>query len=328
METNTKAGIQSYLEYASEQYYKGNPVISDEQYDALVEKYGELSSVGYRVDKGIPHYKRMYSLQKYYKGEGETPDWNRASVVETPKLDGAAISLLYIDGELVQVLTRGDGIKGQNVTHLFNNSACDKLGISAWIPQSQITQITGEVMAKKHIKNARNYVAGALNLKDPIEFSSRELQFFAYDIYPNVEIEYVSQMRCLREWGFMTVLCDFNEEEYPTDGRVIRISKYKWYYEAGFTSKHPKGAYALKERTEGVQTKLLDVVWQTGKSGKVTPVAILEPVNIEGALVSRATLNNPGFIEALGLEIGDVILVERSGGIIPRIITKVVKNDS
>ena len=90
----------------------------------------------------------------------------------------------------------------------------------------------------------------------------------------------------------------------------------------GYTSKHPRGAYALKERTAGIKTKILDVIWQTGKSGKVTPVAILEPIEIDGATVSRATLNNFGFIEALGVQIGDSVMVERAGGIIPRIIKK------
>lgn len=330
METKTSASIQKFLELASKAYYAGNPVISDEQYDMLEEVYGELESPGYRVERGVPHFRRMYSLQKYYEGEGSTPDkdWNRASTVETPKLDGAAISILYIDGELCQVLTRGDGNKGQDVTFLFTVASCDNLKIPYFIPAKQVTQITGEVMAKKSIKNARNYAAGALGLKDVEEFLNRDLEFFAYDIFPNTQIEYVSQMRELHNWGFHTVLSDFDVEEYPTDGTVIRISKYKWYYAAGFTNKHPKGAYALKVRTEGVKTTLLDVIWQTGKSGKVTPVAILSPIDIDGAMVSRATLNNPGFIEALNLEIGDEVMVERSGGIIPRIITKVLKNDS
>ena len=90
----------------------------------------------------------------------------------------------------------------------------------------------------------------------------------------------------------------------------------------GFTSKHPRGAFAVKERSEGVKTTILDVIWDTGKTGKVTPVAILEPINIDGARVARATLNNPGFIEALGVGIGDSVMVERAGGIIPRIIGK------
>ena len=325
MEKDTTS-IEKFLELASKAYYAGHPIISDDQYDALERVYGELNTPGHRVENGIPHYRRMYSLQKYYEGEGDTPEknWNRASTVVTPKLDGAAISILYIDGELRQVLTRGDGFKGQDVTHLFSVESCDNLGIPYFIPQVEITQVTGEIMAKKSIKNARNYAAGALGLKDFREFADRNLEFFAYDVYPNPEVEYVGTMNTLElKWHFQTVLNIPNIQEYPTDGEVVRISKYAWYYEAGFTSKHPKGAYALKTRTEGVKTKLLDVIWQTGKSGKVTPVAILDPVEIDGAVVSRATLNNSGFIEALGVEIGDEVMVERSGGIIPRIICKV-----
>lgn len=320
------SSIRKFLEKASKAYYEGNPIISDSQYDALEEIYGELDTPGYRLEHGIPHYRPMYSLQKYYEGEGNRPDsgWNNASVVETPKLDGAAISILYIDGELNQVLTRGDGTKGQDITHLFTVASCFGLSIPYFIPEKeQPVQVTGEVIAKKSIKNARNYAAGALSLKSAQEFQSRQLEFFAYDVYPNPEVEYVGTMRILEKtWGFNTVLNIPNIEEYPTDGAVVRISKYRWYYTAGFTSKHPKGAYALKTRSSGVRTKLLDVIWQTGKTGKVTPVAILEPVEIEGAMVSRATLNNVGFIESLGIEIGNYVQVERSGGIIPRIICK------
>lgn len=324
MEKNPTS-IQRFLEVVSKAYYEGFPLISDEQYDALEEKYGELDTPGYRIENGIPHFQRMYSLSKYYSGEGNCPEeaWNFEAAVATPKLDGAAISILYIDGELRQVLTRGDGIRGQDVTHLFTVANCDKLKIPYFIPQREITQVTGEVMAKKSIKNARNYAAGALSLKSASDFEDRELKFFSYDVYPNPTSEYVSTLNVLEtEWGFKTVLYIKNIDEYPTDGQVVRILDYSRFYEAGFTSKHPRGAYALKTRTEGVKTQLLDVIWQTGKSGKVTPVAILDPIEIDGATVSRATLNNVGFIQSLELQIGDYVKVERAGGIIPRIICK------
>lgn len=321
MEKNT-TNIQRFLEVVSKAYYEGFPLISDEQYDALEEKYGELDTPGYRIENGIPHFQRMYSLQKHYSGEGSSPEmlWGAVETICTLKLDGAAISILYIDGELRQVLTRGDGIRGQDVTHLFTVANCDKLKVPYFIPQREITQVTGEVMALKSVKNARNYAAGALSLKSASDFENRALDFFAYDIYPAPLDNYLDAMELLQKWGFRTVLD--STEDYPTDGKVVRISNYKKYYAAGFTSKHPKGAYAVKTRSEGVSTQLLDVIWQTGKSGKVTPVAILEPIEIDGAMVSRATLNNVGFIESLGLEIGDYVRVERAGGIIPRIICK------
>jgi DNA ligase (NAD+) len=110
---------------------------------------------------------------------------------------------------------------------------------------------------------------------------------------------------------------------FPEDGRVFRVNYNPRFYELGFTSHHPRGAYALKTREEGVVTTLLDVIWQTGKSGKVTPVAILEPVEIEEAKISRATLNNMAYIEELNLEIGCKVEVIRAGKIIPCIVSRV-----
>jgi len=104
---------------------------------------------------------------------------------------------------------------------------------------------------------------------------------------------------------------------------VFRLNKYTEFYSVGYTAKHPRGAYALKQRNEAVETTLLDVKWQTGKSGKVTPVAILSPVKIGEAIISRATLNNIAFIRALDLRIGDTIGVERSGDIVPKVTHKV-----
>lgn len=319
--------MKDFLEKASKAYYEGNPFLSDEQYDALEARYGELSTPGYNLEDGIPHYRRMYSLQKFYQGEGKFPDWytdpvlSRTTISETPKLDGAAISLLYIGGVLRQALTRGDGYKGTDISELVVASH-KKLHIPMNIPDTDIIlQVVGEVVAPKTIPNARNYASGALSLKSIEEFQSRDVTFVAYDVYPYIEVNHTSAMRRLCTYGFNTV-GTMHCSIFPTDGVVIRVDKYIRYDNLGYTSKHPKGAFALKERTEGIKTRLLKVIWQTGKSGKVTPVAILEPVEIEGAIVSRATLNNIGFIQALDLEIGDEVMVERSGGIIPRIICK------
>jgi DNA ligase (NAD+) len=316
--------LKQFLEYCSKEYYEGNPVISDEQYDALEERYGELKTPGYRVENGIPHYYPMYSLKKYYDGEDDLPDWVEAkNYIKTDKLDGAALSLLYINGTLVQALNRGDGTKGLDVSNL----------IMAWyqvphaINHKDIIQVTGEVVAPSTIENARNYAAGALNLKDKKEFLSRDLVFIAYDSYPNIQDTYFDNCCHLQDLGFKTVLDSHLKDFFPTDGEVYRINVYDCYYRLGYTSKHPRGAFALKQRTEGKMTKLLDVIWQTGKTGKVTPVAILAPIEIDGARVARATLNNPGFIEAMDLKIGDYVMVERAGGIIPRIIKKAELTD-
>jgi DNA ligase (NAD+) len=313
--------IKQYLDLASKAYYAGTPIISDKQFDRLAETIG-YSAIGSEVvGAKAKHYYPMYSLQKHYEDEGKpNPLANMGDVTMSVKLDGAAISLLYVDGQLMQALTRGDGVEGQVITQKL-------LSTTSLVPHTilhkGLLQITGEIVAPSHIPNARNYAAGALNLKDASEFLTRAITFFAYGVQPFVGQTYDADMRMLKQFGFNTVQETDLEKIYPTDGVVFRLNNNHQFQELDYTSKHPRGAYARKERAQHVETKLLDVEWQVGKSGKVTPVAILEPVLVGDAMVSRATLNNPGFIETLGLEIGDTVAVVRSGEVIPCIIHKV-----
>jgi DNA ligase (NAD+) len=186
-----------------------------------------------------------------------------------------------------------------------------------------IHQVIGEVVAPKDIPNARNYAAGALNLKDLEEFKMRAISFFAYGVYPGFADTFSIDMMLLEEAGFQTVYANDLHNIYPCDGLVFRVNDNATFNSLGFTSKFPKGAYAKKERQEAVETTILAVEWQVGKSGKVTPVAILDPVMVGDALVSRATLNNKDFIEMLDLSIGDMVGIVRSGEIIPTIVYKV-----
>lgn len=317
-------GIYEFLAEASKAYYEGDPIIDDNQYDALEELYGQLPGVGYiDVKNEVQHYKKLYSLNKLYPDERK-PDWfHTHKIYETPKLDGAAVSLLYSNGKLVLVLTRGDGEVGIDITHLFKvNGISSVHGVPSSIEDLDNRFITGEIVTVKDTKNARNYAAGALNLKDKEKFINRDLYFIAYDCFPEYNDDYLLNIVNLYDMGFELVSSVNIEEVFPTDGAVVRIASYKEFYAEGHTSKFPKGAIALKTRTDGVKTKILEVIWQTGKSGKVTPVAILEPIEIDGAVVQRATLNNMKFIEALDLNIGDYVMVERAGQIIPRIIKK------
>jgi DNA ligase (NAD+) len=313
--------LKQYLDSASKAYYAGLPIISDLQFDRLAETI-KYSAVGAQVvGAKAKHYYPMYSLQKHYEDEGKpNPIAGMGDISMSVKLDGAAVSLLYVDGKLVQALTRGDGVEGQVVTDKFLSSASL---VPHTIPHKDLIQITGEIVAPNHIANARNYAAGALNLKDTSEFSTRAITFFAYGVQPFIGQTYDADMRMLKLFGFNTVQETDLEKIYPTDGVVFRLNNNHQFEELGYTSKHPRGAYARKERAAHVETKLLDVEWQVGKSGKVTPVAILEPVLVGDALVSRATLNNPGFIEALGLELGDTVAIIRAGEIIPCVLHKV-----
>lgn len=312
--------LEQFLNTASRNYYAGVPIISDEQFDRLADSIG-FNQVGAKQHGNVEkHYQPMYSLQKYYEDEGKSkPLEGTRDIVTSIKLDGAAVSHLYVDGNLVRSLTRGDGIEGQLITDKFLST---KL-VPHTIPYKGVVQVTGEVVAPKNIENARNYAAGALNLKDPTEFATRAVSFFAYGVSPTINKTFREDMKQLGSWGFYTVQEADLEHIYPNDGVVFRVNDNAMFQEMGFTSKHPRGAYALKVRAEHVETTLLSVEWQVGKSGKVTPVAILEPVLIGDALVSRATLNNPGFIEMLDLQIGDRVAVVRAGEIIPCILHKV-----
>jgi len=307
--------MHHFLEKASAMYYNGNPILSDEEFDALARKY-RYEEVGYQVTDGIPHMYRMYSLQKVFNlNDIES---STSPMVRTPKLDGAAVSLQYVNGHLAQALTRGDGQIGRDITLKMEELVPNVIGIKGEI------QITGEVVAPDMIPNARNFAAGSLNLKDHNEFRSRAqtLKFVAYDIQGAKYERLSDAMNHLARNGF-EVITHFDASAFPTDGEVFRVDNYEAFYKLGYTAHHPRGAFALKEQKDGVITELLDVVWQVGKSGVVSPVAILRPVEVGDALVSRATLHNIEYIRSLGLEIGCQVEVIRSGEIIPRIVRRV-----
>ena len=307
--------MREFLEHAAKKYYDGDPIISDEQFDVLADVY-KFNDVGHKITDGIPHIYRMYSLQKFFNLE-DAP--NGKEYIVSPKLDGAAVSLVYIKGELQLALTRGDGIHGKDVTDKMQHKV--PLQIKGK-PAEDVVQITGELVAPKSIPNARNYAAGALNLKDPNEFLERNVNFVAYDMQPSHLLRWTGTLEYLLMHGFATVQHIY-EDVYPTDGLVYRMNENKEFDKQGYTAHHPRGAFALKEKKDGVITTLIDVKWQVGKSGVVSPVGILEPVTIGDAVVQKATLHNIDYIKSLNLEIGCKVEVIRSGEIIPRILRRV-----
>ena len=305
--------MQDFLEKVSVAYYSGYPMISDDEFDALAKKYN-FESVGYQVTDGVPHLYKMYSLQKFFD-ISEAP-LGLDQYIVTPKLDGAAVSLLYVNGHLALGLTRGDGNLGREITNKLATLVPERISFKGEV------FITGEVVCPSTVPNARNVAAGSLNLKDLEEFKTRPLTFVAYDVQGVQYDLYTEALSLLAQEGFNTV-DTFDYQNYPTDGMVYRINSRKSFDKMGHTAHHPRGAFALKEQKEGVHTELLDVVWQVGKSGVVSPVAILDPVEVEGATVGRATLHNIEYIRSLELEIGCTVEVIRSGEIIPRILQRV-----
>ena len=310
--------LENLIKRAATAYYSGSPIMSDEIFDHLVTLATE-ESIGYKssYERRYKHMFPLFSLQKVIDGIDTAPDWGSAATVCTAKLDGAAISLLYGGGELQKALTRGDGIEGLDITTLVKGSI-----VPEKINYDGVMQISGEVVAPKDIPNARNYAAGALNLKNRKEFLERDLYFVAHGVQPYLTENFADDMKIISELGIDTCI-DSDYSVFPHDGSVFRIADNKTFDKQGYTSHHPRGAFALKFQEKGVVSTLLDVIWQVGKSGAVSPVAILEPVDIEGATVSRATLHNKSIIEALNLEIGCKVEVIRAGKIIPQVLRKI-----
>ena len=205
--------LKQYLDDCKSAYYAGNPIISDSQYDHLESICSEDLSVG--THKGrIKHWHKMYSLKKIFRGD-PIPIDNVYMI--TPKLDGASLSIRYLNGKLHSVVTRGNGEYGEDVSHLFLELGCilDNMGVPYEVPYQGAVQITGELVAPKSIENARNYAAGALNLKDSGEFWTRNLTFFAYDMQEFPMKTYLATLCYLRDMGFNTVYHLKEDHEFP-----------------------------------------------------------------------------------------------------------------
>ena len=309
--------LENLIKRAKTAYYSGNPIMSDEIFDYLVNMATE-ESIGYKssYERRYKHMFPLFSLQKVVSGIDTAPDWGSDATICTAKLDGAAISILYGGGEFQKSLTRGDGIEGLDITHNIRHL------VPETIDYEGVLQISGEVVAPKTIPNSRNYAAGALSLKDSTEFKTRDLYFIAHGVSPYPTENYVSDMRFVSNLGIQTAI-DSDYTQFPHDGSVFRVAENNRFDHYGYTSHHPRGAFALKQQEKGVVTTLQSVSWQVGKSGAVSTVAHFDPIDIEGATVSKATLHNKSIIEALDLKIGCKIEVIRAGKIIPQVLRRV-----
>lgn len=296
-------------------YEIGESPLSDEEYDAFFAEEGEaLGSVG-----TIKHARQLTSLRKYFVGEGNPPKLE-GECVRLPKLDGLALSLKYENGTLVSAATRGDGITGQDVL--------SKIVLVKSVPTAiqfkGELQVDGEFVCPSSVPNARNVAAGALvHIKEARDFIQRNEQysfaFIAYRLGVGFHSTFTEDMRFLASLGFRTVTMDVSE--YPTDGIVVRLQDNEAFYSSGITGNCTNGGYAEKERKESVPTILKDVLWQTSPKGRVSPVGVLEPVEIDGAMVSRVTLHNVNFIRKAGVRYNATVGVIRAGDIIPRIMS-------
>jgi DNA ligase (NAD+) len=322
--------------------------------------------------KKVAHLFPMLSIQNTYSEE-EVRDFHRqvtGKVAEDaleyvcePKIDGVAMSLVYQDHQLVLGVTRGDGVKGDDVTRNIRNIESIPKTLPADWPAGRI-EVRGEVYMTeadflkyneysmrvygKELQNPRNTASGSLKLKDPKEAAERPLSFFAYAIleedggagenthWGNLErlVQADFPVNTLRERvrgvdEVMTVCARWEQQRdalpYLIDGVVIKVNSLKQQAALGRTAKSPKWVIAFKYKTEAAETLLESVDFQVGRTGVVTPVANLKPVALGGTTVKRATLHNFDEIARLGLQVPDTVRVEKGGEIIPKITAVVLE---
>ena len=317
--------LKTLIQTHSTLYYDDYaPEITDAEFDQLYDKLVAIESaqgwrdhdsptfrVGGKAGK-VTHPYPLYSLRKVYDID-EVDDFMD---VRLPKIDGTNLSLIYTNGKLTAALTRGNGERGEDVTHLAEGIANIPLRIDTQLDE---VVINGECVTNNEVDNFRNYVSGALGLKSAVEFEERNIIFIAHD-WLGAHFGYKARMEIVKNMGFFTVMED-DAWTYPMDGVVYRADSYAKCLKLGYTSKFPKFAVALKEReTETAITTLQDVLWVVGRTGTVNPVAIIDPVVLEDATISRVTLHNLGIIEEHNLGLGDMIQIERAGGVIPKFL--------
>lgn len=327
------------------------PEISDVEYDALVEQLRAvapaspvLSSLGTstfaEIGMEVHHSKPMLSLDKCYN-EDDLKKWSRSfsSFVYTPKIDGMACSIKYENGILVQGATRGSGTVGEDITQNIIDIVPKQISIT------QSVEIRGELYMpistfetqKDVFANPRNAVAGIIKRKDG---SVQGIKFLAYDLIGCDLNLFSDRLTTLKALGFDTtpffilnsnlqagydhILNIKDSLDYELDGVVFRANDCLEYENAGYTSHHPKGAIAYKFQGEFGTTKLLNVDWQVSRTGILTPVAIVQPVKLSGAMVGRITLHHAKMISNKGLTLNADVLAIRRGGVIPH-LEKVIK---
>lgn len=295
--------------------------------------------------------------------KGGLPEGSRVEYVMEPKIDGLACSLIYENGRLVRAATRGDGTVGENVTANVRTIRSIPLVLKALEGETlpELLDVRGEVYMPRHafmqlneqraergeseFANPRNAAAGSLRQLDPQVTASRSLSFFAYYLVGEGAREKHSEsLAALARYGFkvsenykvvenidaaIKYIADFNELRqglaYDTDGAVIKVNDVYQQRILGATGKDPRWATAYKYPPEQAETTLEDIDWRVGRTGVLTPTAVLTPVKLSGSVVSRATLHNEDFIRSKDIRIGDRVLINKAGEIIPEVLRVVTE---
>lgn len=291
------------------------------------------------------------------------PAGSKVEYVMEPKIDGLACSLIYENGTLVRAATRGDGVVGENVT--VNVRTIRSIPLTLKVPEGEavpeLLDVRGEVYmprqafmrlneqraerGESEFANPRNAAAGSLRQLDPQVTASRSLSFFAYYLVgEGAQPKHSESLALLAHYGFkvsenykvvenideaIKYIGDFNELRqglsYDTDGAVIKVNDVYQQRILGATGKDPRWATAYKYPPEQAETTLEDIDWRVGRTGVLTPTAVLTPVKLSGSVISRATLHNEDFIRAKDIRIGDRVIINKAGEIIPEVLRVVVE---
>lgn len=295
--------------------------------------------------------------------QGGLPAGSKVEYVMEPKIDGLACSLIYENGKLVRAATRGDGVVGENVT--ANVRTIRSIPLTLKVPEGEavpeLLDVRGEVYmprqafmrlneqraerGESEFANPRNAAAGSLRQLDPQVTASRSLSFFAYYLVgEGAQPKHSESLALLARYGFkvsenykvvenideaIKYIGDFNELRqglsYDTDGAVIKVNDVYQQRILGATGKDPRWATAYKYPPEQAETTLEDIDWRVGRTGVLTPTAVLTPVKLSGSVISRATLHNEDFIRAKDIRIGDRVVINKAGEIIPEVLRVVIE---
>lgn len=295
--------------------------------------------------------------------QGGLPAGSKVEYVMEPKIDGLACSLIYENGKLVRAATRGDGVVGENVT--ANVRTIRSIPLTLKVPEGEavpeLLDVRGEVYmprqafmrlneqraerGESEFANPRNAAAGSLRQLDPQVTASRSLSFFAYYLVgEGAQPKHSESLALLARYGFkvsenykvvenideaIKYIGDFNELRqglsYDTDGAVIKVNDVYQQRILGATGKDPRWATAYKYPPEQAETTLEDIDWRVGRTGVLTPTAVLTPVKLSGSVISRATLHNEDFIRAKDIRIGDRVIINKAGEIIPEVLRVVAE---
>lgn len=369
--------IQRLKKWANAYYVDDNPIATDEEYDILyhevldyeranpndIEDDSPTKRVGGVVRDEFSkakHIRRMWSMEDVFDRD-EVVGWlerieKNVGACEyfcEPKFDGASMNLLYENGKLVQAITRGDGVVGEEVTDNVRTIRSVPLSID----YDGLIEIRGEVVIRKDdfekineerleegaslFANPRNAAAGSLRQLDSSITAKRRLVFYPWGLGENSlehrklseKMDYIYTLGFLEppfaqdcqdideiEAFYRMLIEKRNEIPMMMDGMVLKVDEVAKQEELGYTVKFPKWMCAYKFPAVEKVTKINSITLQVGRTGVVTPVAEIEPVNIEGAMVSRATLHNFDEIERKDIHIGDSVIIIRSGDVIPKII--------